>query len=110
LRNRLAYAAAWHAFCGEARGNILYHSFSLPRDERHASELEQLLVAMFAGSRQDAGEMPLLSAGLAAMLFGAWIESHLYPDSRNFDIYRRSLRLFLARSFPDYAVPLTPSA
>jgi len=104
------YVAAWLAFWGEARGNLLYHNLSLPRDERYASELEQLLAAMIAESRQDAGELPLLSAGLAALLFGVWIQSHLHPDPRNCDIYRRSLRLFLARSFPGHEVPLTPSA
>jgi TetR/AcrR family transcriptional regulator, transcriptional repressor of bet genes len=104
------YVAAWHAFWGEARGNVLYHNLSLPRDERYASELKQLLAAMIEESGQDAGDLSLLSAGLTAMLFGVWVESHLYPDPRNCEIYRKSLRLYLARSFPGHQVPLTPSS
>jgi len=102
------YVAAWHAFWGEARGNVLYHELSLPRDERYARELEQLLAAMIAEGGQDPGELPLLAAGLAAMLFGVWVESHLHPDPRNCDIYLQSLRLYLARSFPRHHVPPIP--
>lgn len=103
------YVAAWHAFWGEASGNVLYQNLSLPRDERYTSELGQLLAAMIAESGRDAGELPLLSAGLTAMLFGVWIESHLHPDPRNCEIYRKSVRLYLARNFPGHDVPLTPS-
>ena len=104
------YVAAWHAFWGKARGNVLYHDLSLPRDERYASELEQLLATMVEESGQDADELPLLSAGLMAMLFGVWIESHLHPDPSNCEIYRKSVRLYLARNFPGHQVrPATSS-
>ena len=101
------YVAAWHAFWGEARGNDLYHEQSLPRDENYASEFEQLLAAMIEEAGQDASELPLLSASLKAMLFGVWVDSHLYPDPSNCGVYRKSVRLFLARNFPDHPVPLT---
>ena len=71
------YISAWHAFWGEARGNMLYHNLSLPRDERYASELKQLLAALIEETGQDAAELPLISTGLTTILFGVWVESHL---------------------------------
>ena len=102
------YISAWHAFWGEARGNMLYHNLSLPRDERYASELEQLLAALIEETGQDPAELQLISFGLTAILFGVWIESHLYPEPENCQVYRDSLRLYLAKNFPGLDLKHSP--
>ena len=99
------YLATWHAFWGEARGNLLYHNLSLPRDERYASELEQLLKMLTEEGGQDPEELQLIQSGLFSMLMGVWVESHLYPDPENCQVYLDTVRLYLSRCFPNHDFP-----
>ena len=100
------YISAWHAFWGEARGNMLYQNLSLPRVERYASEFEQLLAAMIEDAGQDPQELPLIASGLTAILFGVWVESHIYPEPENCEMYLESLRLYLGRNFPGLEIDI----
>ncbi|MEM7564793.1 MAG: TetR/AcrR family transcriptional regulator [Pseudomonadota bacterium] len=95
------YVSAWHAFWGEAKGNLLYQNLAFPQDEQYAGEMCNLLAKVIDQGGYNKDELEFINMGLGALLFGIWIESHLSPDERDRAIYKKSVRLFLAKSFPD---------
>ena len=98
------YVSAWHAFWGEAKGNMLYHNISFPRDEEYADELEDLISEVIAEGDYPQADIEPITMALSAMLFGVWVESHLNPDPDDCERYRKAVRLFLARAFPRHTL------
>lgn len=96
------YVSAWHAFWGEARGNLLYQNISFSRDEAYADDLEHLIAAVIKEGGYDRKELKPISTALSAMLFGVWTESHLNPNPEDCRRYLKAMRLFLAKVFPDH--------
>lgn len=98
------YISAWHAFWGEAKGNLLYHNLSFPRDEDYADEMEQLIGRIIEEGQYDPDELESLNMSLGAMLFGVWVESHLDHDPDDCDRYLKAARFFLAKTLPNHFV------
>ena len=99
------YLSAWHAFWGEAKGNLLYHELSFPRDEQYAEDVRLLLAALIEEGGYDPAELPPIHTGLTAILFGLWVESHLNPGE---DDYRKGMAavcLYLSKMFPHTPLP-----
>jgi len=99
------YVSAWHAFWGESKGNLLYHEFAVPRDERYEGEIKQLLAQVIDEGGYDKRELPSITTGLFAMMFGIWIESHLNPGPDDYDRNTKAARLFLSKVFPGQSLP-----
>ncbi len=99
------YVSTWHAFWGESKGNMLYHEVALPRDERYEIELEKLLVQHINEGGYDKSEMTAIRDGIGAMLFGFWVTSHLDPMPNDYSKAITSMRLFLAKAFPNQPLP-----
>ena len=100
------YIAAWHAFWGEARGNSMFKRVGLPTESKQLSELDTVLADMIREGGHSDEDMKMVSASLAVMLYGIWIDSHIDPRPFYRDIYRRSVRHYLSHVFPGHAVPL----
>ena len=96
------YVSAWHAFWGESKGNKLYHSLSFPRDENYTDVLKTLLANIVEEGGYDKRELDTIRTGLSAILFGVWVKSHLHPDPNNLNQYLQTVRLYLAKCFPDH--------
>ena len=94
------YVSAWHAFWGEAKGNLLYHDISFPRDEDYANEIEALVSRISEENGCDLAEVEPITKGLYVMLFGVWVESHLNPNPDDCDRYMRAFRVYLSKCFP----------
>jgi len=99
------FLSAWHAFWGEAKGNLLYHEQSVPRDERYAREINQLITTLFEERGYDANELLPIQTGLTAILFGLWVESHLNPGPDDYSKGMAAVRLFLSKVFPRHPLP-----
>jgi len=98
------YVSAWHAFWGEAKGNLLYQKISSSRDEGYADDLERLVVAIIKEGGYDKKEQKPISMALRAMLFGVWVESHLSLNPEDCERYLKAVRLFLEKVFPDHPI------
>lgn len=98
------YISAWHAFWGEAKGNLLYHNLSFPRDENYAGELEQLIGKLIEEGQYDPDELDGINLSLGAMLFGIWVESHLDHDPDDCERYRKAVRLLLSKFLPKHTI------
>ena len=98
------YISAWHAFWGEAKGNLLYHNFSFPRDQSYADELQQLIVRLIEEGQYDPDELDGINLLLGAMLFGTWVKSHLDHDPDDCERYRKSVRLLLSKCLPKHTI------
>ena len=77
----------------------------MPRDERYAREMKQLFSMVIEEEGSDKAELPSITIGLYAMLFGIWVESHLNPGPDDYNRYMKAARLFLARVFPNQPLP-----
>jgi len=99
------YVSAWHAFWGESKGNMLYHEFAVPRDKRYEGEIKQLLAQVIDEGGYDRRELPSITTGLVAMMFGIWVESHLDPGPDDYDKNTKAARLFLGKVFPRQPLP-----
>ena len=64
----------WHAFWGEAKGNMLYHNISFPRDVDYGGQLEGLVISAIEEQGGDSSEGASITMGLTAMMFGIWVE------------------------------------
>ena len=98
------YVSAWHAFWGEAKGNMLYHNISFPRDISREDQLEELISSALKEQGGDSAEAGTITMGITAMMFGVWVESHLNPDSNDCDRYMQVARFFLKKCFSDLAI------
>ena len=96
------YVSAWHAFWGEAKGNLLYQNISFSRDEAYAYDLERLIAAVIKEGGYPKKEQKSISMALSAMLFGVWVESHLSLNPEDCERYLKAARLFLEKAFPDH--------
>jgi len=101
------YISAWHAFWGESKGNLLYHELVVPRDERYEKEMKQLLAQIIDEGGYDRRELPSITTGLFAMMFGIWVESHLNPGPDDYDKNTKATRLFLSKVFSGQPLPET---
>jgi len=99
------FLSAWHAFWGEAKGNLLYHELSVPRDQRYARDTNQLIATLIEEGSYDENELLPLQTGLTAMLFGLWVESHLNPGTDDYSKGMAAVRLFLSKTFPRHPLP-----
>jgi AcrR family transcriptional regulator len=99
------FLSAWHAFWGEAKGNLLYHELSAPRDERYARDTNQLITTLIEEGGYDQNELLPLQTGLTAMQFGLWVESHLNPGPDDYSKGMAAVRLFLNKAFPKHPLP-----
>jgi AcrR family transcriptional regulator len=99
------YVSAWHAFWGESKGNQLYRELAVPRDERYESEMKKLFSRVIEEGDYKEDELPSITTGLYAMLFGVWVESHLNPGPDNYNRYMKAARLFLSKIFPKQPLP-----
>jgi AcrR family transcriptional regulator len=99
------FLSAWHAFWGEAKGNLLYRELSVPRDERYARETNQLITTLIEEGGYDQNELLPLHTGLTAMLFGLWVESHLNSGPDDYSKGMAAVRLFLSKAFPKHPLP-----
>jgi AcrR family transcriptional regulator len=100
------YLSAWAAFWGEARGNTLYREHAVPRDQRYANELRELLADFISDEGYPLDELPSIITGINAMQFGFWVESHLDPKVDDYHTGTAAIRLFLAKVFPNHELSL----
>ena len=104
------YLSAWHAFWGEAKGNLLYHELSLPRDEQYAEDIRRYLAALIDEDGYDPIELPPIHTGLTAILFGLWVESHLNPSEDDYCKGMAAVRIYLSKMFPHTPLPAASRA
>jgi TetR/AcrR family transcriptional repressor of bet genes len=99
------YVSAWHAFWGEAKGNVMYQEQVTQRDVGYARDMEKLLEKISGDGEYDSQELSLVTRGLFAMNFGIWVQLHLNPGPDDYEINSKSVRLFLSRMFPNTEIP-----
>jgi TetR/AcrR family transcriptional repressor of bet genes len=99
------YVSAWHAFWGEAKGNVMYQEQVGQRDIGYARDMEGLLENISGDGEYDKQELSLVTRGLFAMNFGIWVQLHLNPGPDDYEINSRSVRSFLSRMFPNTEIP-----
>lgn len=104
------YVSAWHAFWGDARGNELFHEMVVPRDESYAADMASLIENISEAGGYDKQNLPMITRGLVAMMFGIWIQVHLNPGVDDYSVNIRSVRFFLEKMFPDTSFPASPTA
>jgi len=87
------YVSAWHAFWGDSKGNQLFHELALPREKGYDADMAGLLKKISDAGNYDKQDLPTITLGLAAMMFGIWTQLHLNPGvddcSVNTDAVRR---------------------
>jgi TetR/AcrR family transcriptional repressor of bet genes len=98
------YISAWHAFWGEAKGNLLYHNFSLPRDANYGDQLENLISLLIEEGQYDPAELDGINLSLGSMLFGIWVESHLDHNPDDCQRYMKAVRLLLSKFLPRHTI------
>ncbi len=99
------YLSAWHAFWGEAKGNVMYQEQEGQREKGYSGDMERLLAKISGDGEYDKQELSLVSRGLFVMMFGIWVQLHLNPGPDDYEINRKSVRLFLNRMFPNTEIP-----
>ncbi|MCP4766504.1 MAG: TetR/AcrR family transcriptional regulator [Gammaproteobacteria bacterium] len=99
------YVSAWHAFWGDAKGNQLFHEMVVPRDEGYAADMTRLLENISDTGGYDKQDLPTITRGLVAMMFGVWVQLHLNPGVDDCSVNTDAVRLFLRKMFPDTAFP-----
>jgi TetR/AcrR family transcriptional repressor of bet genes len=109
IRDNPEYLSAFAAFWGESKGSALYRQQAVPRDQRHAKEVKELLAKHITEEGYEIRKLPLIIAGLNAMQFGFWIESHLDPKPDDYQTGIAAMKLFLANTFPNKPLPEIPT-
>jgi AcrR family transcriptional regulator len=94
------YLSVWYAFWGEAKGSTLYREVSFPRDQRYKKDVRALLQALVKEGGYDHIDLPALNRGIEAMLFGLWLDTHLYPGADHYAVGMRALGTYLSALFP----------
>jgi len=103
------YVSAWHAFWGDAKGNLLFHELVVPRDEGYAADMARLLEKISDADGYDKQDLPTITHGLVAMMFGIWTHLHLNPGMEDCSVNTDAVRLFLRKMFPDTIFPESPA-
>ncbi len=101
------YVSAWHAFWGDAKGNQLFHELVMPRDDGYAADLGRLLESISESDGYDKRDLPAITRGLCAMMFGIWVQFHLNPGADNCCANKDVVRFFLKKVFPHTSIPLS---
>jgi TetR/AcrR family transcriptional repressor of bet genes len=99
------YVSAWHAFWGEAKGNVMYQKQAGQRDLGYARDMEHLLEKISGDGEYDKLDLSLVTQGLFVMMFGIWVQLHLNPGSNDYKLNTDTVRLFLGRMFPNTNIP-----
>ena len=99
------FVSAWHAFWGESKGNLLYQELVVPRERRYESEMQQVLDEIINEGDYDRQDLPAITTGLDAMMFGIWVELHLNPGPDDYQKNMAAVHLFLSKVFPDHTLP-----
>ena len=99
------YVSAWHAFWGEAKGNVMYQEQAGQREKGYARDMEHLLEKISGDGEYDKQELSLVTRGLFAMMFGIWVQQHLDPGPNDYELNTNTVRLFLGRVFPNTNIP-----
>ena len=99
------YVSAWHAFWGEAKGNVMYQEQVGQRDIGYARDMEHLLEKISGDGEYDKQELSLVTQGLVVMMFGIWVQLHLNPGPNDYELNTKAVRLFLGRMFPNTKIP-----
>ena len=99
------YVSAWHAFWGEAKGNVMYQEQVVQRDIGNSRDMEHLLEKISGDGEYDKQELSLVTRGLFVMMFGIWVQLHLNPDPNDYELNTKAVRLFLGRMFPNTEIP-----
>jgi len=102
------YVSAWHAFWGDAKGNLLFHELVVPRDEAYADDMAGLLEKISDAGGYDKQDLPTITRGLVAMMFGIWVQLHLNPGVEDCSVNTDAVRLYLRKMFPN--TPLLDSS
>lgn len=107
-REHPKYVSAWHAFWGDAKGNELFYEKAVPRDNGYSADLAKLLENISDSGNYDKRNLPMITRGLVAMMFGIWTQLHFDPTVDDCSINNKTMRLFLSKMFPDTRFPLNP--
>jgi len=99
------YVSAWHAFWGDAKGNQLFHDMVVPRDESYADDMSSLIEKISDAGGYDKQDLPMITRGLVAMMFGIWLQLHLNPGAEDCSVNTDAVRLYLKKMFPGTAWP-----
>jgi len=99
------YVSVWHAFWGEAKGNVTYQEQVGQRDIGYARDMESLLEKIIGDGEYDDQEPSLITRGLFVMMFGIWVQLHLNPGPDDYELNTRAVRLFLGRVLPNTEIP-----
>ncbi|MCP4472264.1 MAG: TetR/AcrR family transcriptional regulator [Gammaproteobacteria bacterium] len=99
------YVSAWHAFWGDAKGNQLFHELVEPREEGYAADMSRLLEKISDTGGYDKRDLPAITRGLVAMMFGVWTQLHLNPGADDYSVNIDAVRLYLEKMFPDTPLP-----
>ncbi len=102
------YLSAWAAYWGESKGSEMYREQAVPRDQRYTKELKELLAKYITEEGYEIQKLPLIIAGLNAMQFGIWVESHLDPKPDDYQTGIAAVQLFLANTFQGKPLPEIP--
>ncbi len=103
------YVSAWHAFWGDAKGNQLFHELVEPREEGYVADMSGLLQKISDDGGYDKKNLPTITRGLVALMFGIWVQLHLNPGTDDCVVNIDVVRLFLEKMFPDTPLPLPDS-
>jgi len=103
------YVSAWHAFWGDAKGNQLFHELVVPREEGYTADMASLLEKISAAGGYNKQDLPTITRGLVAMMFGIWTQLHLNPGVDDCSINTDAVRLFLRKMFPNTSFPARPT-
>jgi len=99
------YVSAWQAFWGDAKGNQLFHDLVLPRDESYADDMSVLLEKISDAGGYDKQDLPVITRGLVAMMYGIWVQLHLNPGVDDCSVNTDTVRLYLGKMFPNTPLP-----
>jgi len=103
------YVSAWHAFWGDAKGNQLFHELVVPREEGYTADMASLLEKISDAGGYNKQDLPTITRGLVAMMFGIWTQLHLNPGVDDCSINTDAVRLFLRKMFPNTSFPARPT-
>lgn len=102
------YVSAWQAFWGDTKGNDLFNEKAVQRDREYSADLERLLENISDAGNYDKRNLPMITRGLVAMLFGIWTLLNLDFEAGNCSNHNEMVRLYLRRMFPDTGFPSNP--
>lgn len=99
------YVSTWQAFWGDIKGNQLFHEKVVPRDEGYAADMALLLDKISDEGGYEKKDLPLVTRGLFAMMFGIWTQLHLNPGPDDYTTNMQAIRLYISKMFPRTELP-----